>query len=65
MLYLTPAALPLLDEIQPLAEATRAEALLGVSDEDRDRLGRTLERMKTNLTAANRAATVLKEAHYG
>jgi len=65
LLYLTPAALPLLDEIQPLAEATRAEALLGVSDEDRDRLGRTLERMKTNLTAANRAATVLKEAHYG
>ena len=51
--------------MQPLAEATRAEALSGVSPENRDRLIETLELMKTNLTAANRPPIPEKEAYYG
>ena len=65
LLYLRDAARPLLADIQPLAEATRAEALSGVSRESRDSLLETLELMKTNLMAANRAPTPEKEAHYG
>ena len=52
-------------EPQPLAEATRAEALSGVTRENRDSLLQTLELMKTNLMAANRAPIPEKEAHYG
>jgi MarR family transcriptional regulator for hemolysin len=42
LLFLKEAARPLLLDMQPLAEATRAEALSGVSEEDRDRLFQTL-----------------------
>src|SRR5271154_2774098 len=49
LLFLKEAARPLLHEMQPLGEATRAEALSGVSAEDCDRLVHTLEIMKTNL----------------
>jgi DNA-binding MarR family transcriptional regulator len=65
LLFLREAARPLLADLQPLAEATRAEALMGVCEADRDRLVHTLNCMKTNLTAANRHANVLKEAQYG
>ncbi len=64
-LYLKEAARPLLLAIQPLGEAARAEALSGVSEEDRDRLLQTLTLMKTNLMAASRTPVVEKEAHYG
>lgn len=64
-LYLKEAARPLLLAMQPLGEATRAEALSGVSKEDRDRLTRILILMKTNLMAASRAPVVEKDAHYG
>ncbi len=64
-LYLKETARPLLLAMQPLGEATRAEALNGVSEEDRDRLVQTLTLMKSNLTAACRAPVVEKEAHYG
>lgn len=65
-LYLKDAARPLLLAMQPLGEATRAEALKGVSDVDRDRLIETLTLMKTNLTAACQTPTNEKtEAFYG
>jgi DNA-binding MarR family transcriptional regulator len=72
-LYLTATARPMLDAMQPLGEATRAQALQGVSEEDRVRLYRTLTQMKTNLMAVTRPAndpvavpmTAKKEAHYG
>ena len=65
LLFLKDAARPLLADLQPIAEATRAEALSGVSREKRDSLIETLELMKTNLTAATRAPEPEKEAHYG
>ena len=65
-LYLKDAARPLLLAMQPLGEATRAEALAGVPDTDRDRLIEILTLMKTNLTAACQTPTNEKtEAYYG
>jgi hypothetical protein len=54
----------LLVAMQPLGEATRAEALNGVSDGDRDRLFQTLTLMKSNLIAACNAPAE-KEVYYG
>ena len=65
LLFLKDAARPLLADMQPIAETTRAEALEGVSSENRDRLFDTLNLMKTNLMAANRAPIPEKEAYYG
>jgi DNA-binding MarR family transcriptional regulator len=65
LLFLKDAARPLVADMQPIAAATRAEALKGVSDENRERLFETLELMKSNLMAANRAPIPEKEAHYG
>lgn len=64
-LYLTDAARPVLAAMQPLGEATRAEALKGVGDEDRDRLIQILTQMKSNLAAACQASAGEKEAQYG
>lgn len=50
LLRLTPAAHPLIDEIFAIGALTRAEAMEGVTDEDRDRLLGILTRMKANLT---------------
>jgi MarR family transcriptional regulator for hemolysin len=57
-LYLTEKAHPLLAEIFTIGAATRAEALEGVAEEDRDRLFALLSSMKANLLAkASPAAT--------
>ena len=64
-MFLKDAARPLLADMQPIVEATRAEVLEGVTLENRDRLFETLNLMKTNLMAANRAPIPEKEAHYG
>ncbi len=65
-LYLEEAARPVLAALQPLGEATRAEALEGVSDEDRDRLVHILTVMKTNLAAARQSSSAAKtEANDG
>jgi MarR family transcriptional regulator, transcriptional regulator for hemolysin len=64
-LFLKEAGRPLLLATQPLGEATRAEALSGVFDADRDQLLQTLTRMKTNLMAACRASATETEAYYG
>jgi DNA-binding MarR family transcriptional regulator len=52
LLYLTPKARPVLDLMQEPAEKTRAEALKGVSEKDREQLLATLGRMKVNLIEA-------------
>ncbi|WP_158817915.1 MarR family winged helix-turn-helix transcriptional regulator [Methylocapsa sp. S129] len=65
LLFLKEAARPLLAAMQPIGEATRAEALDGVSEADRSQLLQTLTQMKTNLMAATRAPVAEKEAYYG
>ncbi|HVZ00144.1 MAG TPA: MarR family transcriptional regulator [Dongiaceae bacterium] len=51
-LYLLDEARPLIAEMQKIGDATRAEALAGVSAADRDRLLRILKTMKGNLAEA-------------
>jgi MarR family transcriptional regulator, transcriptional regulator for hemolysin len=65
LLFLKDAAHPLLTTMQQIGEATRAEALVGVSDGDRDRLLHTLTQMKSNLSMACRAPIDEKEVNYG
>lgn len=57
LLYLTPAAGPKLRQLHRLGDITRAEALAGVSDVDRDRLLKTLQILKANLVEACDAPT--------
>jgi MarR family transcriptional regulator for hemolysin len=64
-LFLLDAARPLLVALQPVGEATREEALDGISEADRDRLVETLARMKTNLAAACCMAAGEREAIHG
>jgi MarR family transcriptional regulator for hemolysin len=52
LLHLMPAARPKLEQVRQLGDVTRREALAGVSDDDRQRLLKTLEAMKANLTEA-------------
>jgi MarR family transcriptional regulator, transcriptional regulator for hemolysin len=51
-LYLRDAARPLIKEMQKIGDATRAEALAGVSDQDRAVLFQILKTMKGNLAGA-------------
>jgi MarR family transcriptional regulator, transcriptional regulator for hemolysin len=64
-LFLKDAARPLLVALSPVGEATREEALEGISEADRDRLVETLARMKTNLAAACCIAADEREANHG
>jgi hypothetical protein len=41
-----------LEQVRELGDVTRSEALAGVSEADRQRLLKTLEAMKANLTEA-------------
>lgn len=52
LLYLTPKAHPMLDLMREPADKTRAEALKGISEQDREQLLATLGRMKANLLEA-------------
>ena len=52
LLPLGEAAHPNLERVRELGDFTRGEALAGVSDADRQRLLKTLEAMKANLTGA-------------
>ena len=51
-LHLLPAARPMLDRMEALAEQTMAMSLEGLSDEDRAAFLRILAHIKENLTAA-------------
>jgi|TARA_R110002072_G_scaffold35754_14_gene105511 DNA-binding MarR family transcriptional regulator len=60
-LYLTPEAEPLLARMWALAEQTREDALVGLSQESRKVLIETLHRMRQNLVEAeNRVAASAK-----
>jgi MarR family transcriptional regulator, transcriptional regulator for hemolysin len=65
LLFLTPEAHPLLAEIRGIGEATRAEALTGISDQERAQLLNTLMIMKSNLLEACRLPVDGKEASHG
>lgn len=64
-LFLRPEALPLMDDMQVIGEATRAEALEGLSAPDLDHLTRILAVMKTNLARACSTGCRQKEAANG
>jgi DNA-binding MarR family transcriptional regulator len=57
ILHLTPKAHPKLQEVHKLGEITRAEALAGVSEADKQRLFKTLQTLKSNLSDACDAPT--------
>jgi MarR family transcriptional regulator, transcriptional regulator for hemolysin len=65
LLFLTPEAHPILKEIRGIGEVTRAEALTGISDQDRIQLLNTLTIMKSNLLEACRLPVDGKEASHG
>ena len=52
LLHLTPAARSKLTQLRRLGDVTRGEALTGVSEADTERLLKTLQALKTNLTSA-------------
>ena len=56
LLYMTDQSRALLAEMKSLGDATRNEALKGISPDDRDRLMGMLELMKTNLSEGCRSA---------
>ncbi len=64
LLYTTELARGLLTDMRAIGDATRSEALQGISDEDRDRLLAILDTMKSNLLQACRAPAD-KETHHG
>ena len=55
LLHLVEAARPKLEQIRELGDVTHREALAGVSEDDGQRLLKTLEAMKANLTEASEA----------
>ena len=55
LLYTTDLARGLLSDMRAIGDATRSEALEGISDDDRERLVAILELMKSNLLQACRA----------
>ena len=52
LLHLTPAARPKLSQLRRLGEVTRGEALAEVPEADIERLLKTLQKLKANLTDA-------------
>lgn len=65
LLYLTPKAHPLLEQIWRLGAETREEALSGIAAADREQLMATLLAMKANLiqTSAPVAAPAQPQDH--
>jgi MarR family transcriptional regulator, transcriptional regulator for hemolysin len=64
LLYMGQGAQPILTEMQKLGEATRSEALAGVSDEDCARMMHALAIMKANLlTVSNEPGPDREENH--
>jgi DNA-binding MarR family transcriptional regulator len=60
LIYLTPKAKPILDELEARAEQARNALLQGIAASDRKRLIATLEQMKANLNANTSAAEAEK-----
>ena len=64
-LFLTPDAHPSLALLQDIGEQTRAEALAGLGDAERQALERALTLLKTNLAEACSRPTADDEAQHG
>lgn len=65
LLFLTPAAHPILAQMRGIGDVTRGEALTGISDQDRTQLLNTLTIMKSNLLEACRLPVDGTEANHG
>ncbi len=65
LLYMREEAHPLLAEMRELGHVTRAEALEGVSAEQREQLCQVLSAMKTNLVQACRTPVEENEMNDG
>jgi MarR family transcriptional regulator, transcriptional regulator for hemolysin len=66
LLRLTPAALPKLSQLRGLGEVTCWEALDGIPEADTERLLKTLQTLKANLTdACDSPVTEQKRASHG
>lgn len=65
LLYLTPEAHPSLAVLRKLGDDTRAEALAGIAEPDRERLVGLLDAMRGNLIAVNRTAPDADEVNHG
>jgi DNA-binding MarR family transcriptional regulator len=63
LLFLTPKARPVLADIREIGAATRAEALDGVSEKDRERLICLLSTIKSNLLGATAADDERRRNH--
>jgi DNA-binding MarR family transcriptional regulator len=65
MLYMCDAARPMVEAMRGIGDETRAEALEGVSAEQREQLFSILSTMKTNLVQACRAPAAENETKHG
>lgn len=65
LLYLKDAARPLVAEMRQIGDATRGEALEGISEAEREALHRTLTHMKSNLIEACTRCVDVKESSHG
>jgi DNA-binding MarR family transcriptional regulator len=65
LLYLTPQAHPILDQMRELGDLTRSEALDGIPEAEREKLLGTLTIMKKNLVAACAKPAATREATHG
>jgi DNA-binding MarR family transcriptional regulator len=65
LLHLRPAAHPVLATMREIGDATRAEALAGVSEGDRERLVAVLAAMRGNLIAACSMPDEERKASHG
>ena len=65
LLHLTSAARPKLSQLRLLGEVTRGEALADVPEADTDRLLKTLQTLKANLTDACDSPVAQKRANHG
>ena len=65
LLFLTPEAHPSLAVLRQLGDLTRAEALAGIPEADRERMVELLDTMRTNLIAVNGARLAADEVNHG
>jgi len=65
LLFLTPTAGPILEQMRELGERTRTEALAQVPREDEQHLLRMLSQMRNNLLDACSKPIEAQEAHHG
>ena len=65
LLYVSEASFPVLDKMERLAVETHAAALAGISEVEQAQLVATLERIKANLSPAEREIDAASEAAAG